>query len=134
MQIGTIQFLINSNFCYIIHICLYLFQGSFKGVLRKFKGVKGCLKSVAWVVKGCFKGVDVSWKFQGCFQSVLNVFQGSFKKIFKVIQRSFMLHITHRSYTSRRKACSLTERQTNQQMDPYIEMTSEWLNHKSIIK
>ena len=46
-----------------------------------------------------------SLKFQGCFEGVLRVFQGSFKKTFKVFQKSFMLHGTHRSFPSRRRAC-----------------------------
>ena len=48
-----------------------------------------------------------SLKFQGCFEGVLRVFQGSFKKTFKVFQKSFMLHGTHRSFPSRRRACFL---------------------------
>jgi len=46
--------------------------------------------------------------FQGCvmiFKGVSRVFQGSFKKTFKVFQKSFMLHGTHRSFPSRRRAC-----------------------------
>ena len=39
------------------------------------------------------------------FQSVLRVFQGSLKKMFKVFQKSFMLHVTHCSYPSRRNPC-----------------------------
>ena len=51
---------------------------------------------------------EVSGIFQGCFmifKGVSRVFQGSFKKTFKVFQKSFMLHGTHRSFPSRRRAC-----------------------------
>ena len=44
---------------------------------------------------------EISWIFQGCFmifKGVYRVFQGSFKK-------SFLLHGTHRSFPSRRRAC-----------------------------
>ena len=40
-----------------------------------------------------------------CFQIVPKVFQGRFKKTFKVFQKSFMLHGTHHSFPSRRRAC-----------------------------
>ena len=59
------------------------FQGSFKNFSRKFR----------------------SLMFRGCFKGVLRVFQGSFKKTFKVFQKSIMLHGTHRSFPSRRRAC-----------------------------
>ena len=47
---------------YILKHSKHMFQGSFKGVLRKF---------------------------QGCFKEVSRVFQGSFKKVARVFQRSF---------------------------------------------
>ena len=62
-----------------------VFQGSFKGVSRKFHG------------RGSFKDASrVFYDFQGCFQSVSRKFQ-----------KSFMLHGTHRSFPSRRRACSV---------------------------
>ena len=39
------------------------------------------------------------------FKGVSRVFHESFKKTFKVFQESFMLHGTHRSFPSRRRAC-----------------------------
>ena len=40
--------------------------------------------------------------FQGCFQSVSGKFQEKFEG---VSIKSFMLHGTHRSFPSRRRAC-----------------------------
>ena len=67
-------------------------------VLRWFKGVSR-------VFLGSFKGVSRVFP---------KVFYGSFKKIFKVFQRSFMLHGTHQSYPSRRRACSVSDILPNQ--------------------
>ena len=39
------------------------------------------------------------------FEGVSRVFQGSFKKTFKVFQNSILLHDTHCSFPSRRRAC-----------------------------
>jgi len=47
----------------VFGVCSALFQGSFKGILRKFQG--------------CFK--DTSRVFQGSFKKVSRVFQGSFE-------------------------------------------------------
>ena len=47
--------------------------------------------------------------FQGffmIFKGVSRVFQGSFKKTLKVFKKILMLHDTHRSFPSRRRACS----------------------------
>ena len=44
-----------------------------------------------------FKEVEVSRMFHD--------FQGSLKKTLRVFRRSFMLHGTHRSFPSRRRAC-----------------------------
>ena len=54
-----------------------------------------------------FKGV--SWNCQGCFPNFSKGFQGSVKKRFNVFQRSFMPHVTPRSYPSRRRACFFTK-------------------------
>ena len=88
------------------------FQGCFKKVSRVYHE---SFKGVSWKFQGCFKGdlsrmfqeslKDVSRKSKGCFEGVLRVFQGSFKKTFRVFQKSFMLHGTHRSFPSRRRAC-----------------------------
>ena len=69
---------------------LALFQGRFKGVSEKFHG------------RGGFKDVSrVFNDFQGCFQSVSR----NFKKTFKMFEKRFMLHGTHHSFPSRRRAC-----------------------------
>ena len=47
----------------------------------------------------------MSSMFLCSFKSVSKVLQGSFKKILQVFQRSFLLHVTHRSYPSRGRAC-----------------------------
>ena len=59
--------------------------------------------------QGCLMKVSWERKFHGYFKGVSRVFQ-SFKKTFKVIQKSFILHGTHRSFPSRRRACfSMTD-------------------------
>ena len=92
-----------------------VFWGSFKGVSRKFQGAKkkfqGCFKEVSRVFHESFKEVEVSrifHDFQGCSGSVSKVFQESLKKTFRVFQKSLMLHVTHCSFPSRRRACYLT--------------------------
>ena len=92
---------------------------SFKGVLRNFQG---CFKKVSRVFHRSFKGVswnfhesgsfmDVtsdSWfsrVFPECVKAVLIKFQWSFNNIFKVSKKSFMLHGTHCSFPSKRRAC-----------------------------
>ena len=83
------------------------FYRSCKDVSRKFQG---CFTEVSRVLWERSKGV--SRKFQWCFRKVawmlhesFKVFQGSFMKTFRVFQNSFMLHGTHRSFPSRRRAC-----------------------------
>ena len=61
-----------------------VFQGSFKGVLRKFQG---CFKEVSRVLQGSFKGV--LRRFQGCSKEISRVFQGSFKEASRTFQKSF---------------------------------------------
>ena len=81
------------------------------GVYRKFQGG---FKIVSKVVQGTFKGLSckfqgglkrVSKMFQGYFLEVSRVspecFKGVFKKMLNVFQKSFILHITHRSFPSR---------------------------------
>ena len=69
---------------------LRLFQGSFKGVPRKFQGCSkvarvfhGTSKGVVSAFQGCFKIVsmvfqescmDFTWKIERCFEGVLRVF------------------------------------------------------------
>ena len=89
---------------------LRVFQGCFKifnDVLREFQGqekLHGYFKKVTRKIEGClweFKGI--SRKFQGCFMKDLckRKFNGCFRK-------SFMLHGTHHSFPSSRRACFLT--------------------------
>ena len=52
------------------------FQGSFKGISRKFKG---CPKKVFSMLQGSFKGI--SKKIKGCLNEVLSGFQGFFKEV-----------------------------------------------------
>ena len=55
-----------------------------------------------------FTEEEVSRMFQGCFmifKGVSRMYNESFKKTFKVFQESFILHVTHRSFPSRRRAC-----------------------------
>ena len=61
---------------------------------------QGLLNEVSTSFKLSFKGLSI--RFQGDHK----MFQGSFKKIFRVFKRSLMLHGTHRSYPSRRRAYS----------------------------
>ena len=76
-----------------------------KGVLREFYW---CFKEVSRVFLENFTEEEVSIMFQWCFmifKGVSRVFHGSFKKTFKVFQKNFILHGTHRSFPSRRRAC-----------------------------
>ena len=66
--------------------CKWGFEGSIKGISRMFQG--------------SFKGV--SRMFHGSFNDVLRKFQGCLK-----IVSSVLLHGSHRSYPSRRRACFL---------------------------
>ena len=89
-----------------------MFQEQFYGVSRKFhenfKGVSEKIEGVSGNLKG------VSGKFQGCLKSISRVIEDSIKKnlrcFVRVIQccsvfESLLLHITHRSYPSRRRVC-----------------------------
>ena len=76
--------------------------------MKVTRKIEGCFEGVLRVSQGSFMEEKVSRMFQGCFmifKGVSRVFQGSFKKTFKVFQKSFMLHGTHRSFPSRRRAC-----------------------------
>ena len=61
-----------------------VFQGSFKGVLRKFQG---CFKEISRVFHGSFK--VVSRKFQGCLKEVSRGFHGRFKGVVRAFQGCF---------------------------------------------
>ena len=75
-----------------------MYQGSFKGVLRK---IEGCSESPLRVIKGSFKvskrlSIGVSRQFQRCFQEhprvlkkVSSVFQENLLKSFKSVSRIF---------------------------------------------
>ena len=78
-----------------------MFRECFKGVTRV---LQVCFKSVSRVYPGGVK--DVSRKFKdklsgvyNMFQALLRVFQGC------SVSESLLLHATHRSYPSRRRAC-----------------------------
>ena len=92
------------NFQGCFTIFSWVFKGSLKVVSRKFQE---CFEGILRVFQGSFKGV--SWKFdgRGSFKGVSRVFRESFKKTFKVFQKSSMLHGTHRSFPSRRRACCI---------------------------
>ena len=71
-----------------------VFQGSFKGVPRKFLG---CLKEVSWKIEASFNGAlsgfqvclkEVEWVFEVSFQGVSRMFQGNFKGVSRKIERS----------------------------------------------
>ena len=47
--------------------------------------------------------------FKECFKEVSKVFQGRFKGVSGKFQKCFMLHGTHRSFPSRRRACFQSE-------------------------
>ena len=69
-----------------------MFQGSFKGVPRKFLC---CLIEFSRKIEGCFlNGVlggfqaclnEVEWVFEGSFQSVSRMFSGHFKGVSRKI-------------------------------------------------
>ena len=78
-----------------------MFKECLKGVIRDFQG---CLASVSRVLQECFK--DVSGKFKDKFSGVSKMFQA----LLRVFQgcsafESLLLHATHHSYPSRRRAC-----------------------------
>ena len=88
-----------------------VFQESFKVVSRIFQG---CFKKVSWVIHESFKEEEVSRMFQGffiIFKGIPRVCQWRFKEVSRKLSRCFkkcfMLHGTHRSFPSRRRACSL---------------------------
>ena len=88
-----------------------VFQRSFKEVLWKFqrcfKKVQRCFKKVLWVLQVNFKDLyrsfkEVSRKFLKClieFKALMRMFQGC------SVFLSLVLHVTHRSYPIRRRAC-----------------------------
>ena len=92
-----------------------MFQESFKGVSRKFKGasmnMEGCLIGVLSGFQVYMK--EVQRVFQGRFKGM---YQENFKKAFMgVLNVSLMFCIailfllgTHRSYPRRRRACLLS--------------------------
>ena len=75
-----------------------MFQGSFKGVLRKFQE---CFKKDSKILSGRFqavsrelfqrglKGVSKKYQYQRCFKEVLSVFQGTFRRVSKGSQGRF---------------------------------------------
>ena len=69
---------------------------SFKNVSRVFHDFQGCFKKVSMGFQEIC--LDVTWKFYGV--------STKFQEIFRVFQKSFMLHGTHRSFPSRRRALS----------------------------
>ena len=77
-------------------------HGCFKKVTRK---IEGCFEGVLRVFQGCL--MKVSW--EGSFIYVSRVFQEFFKEVSRkrsrCFKKSFMLHGTHRSFPSRRRAC-----------------------------
>ena len=84
---------------------LRVFHGNFKGFSRVFQGLfKESSRAIQGSFAGCSKGC------QGCSSlflgSVSKVFRGSFKKMFNVFLKNFIMFDTHRSYPSRRRACS----------------------------
>ena len=72
-----------------------VFQGSFKGVSRKFQG---CFTEASRVFHGSFK--CVSRKFQGSFTEVSRVLQGSFKGVSRKFQGCFkeVSRVFHESF------------------------------------
>ena len=78
-----------------------MFWGSSKGVSWKFQAI---FKGVSWKFHGrrSFKDVlRVFHDFQGCFQSISRKFQWNLQGVSK----SFILHDTHHSFLSRKRAC-----------------------------
>ena len=87
-----------------------MFQGSFKGVPKRFlgcfkevsrkievcfNGVHGCLKEVQWVFEEIFKGVSRKFKCFSRWRGVPRDLQGSFKgikKSSKGVSRQFQRH------------------------------------------
>ena len=61
-----------------------MFQETLKGASRE---VQVYLKEVQWVFQGSFK--DILRKFLGCLKNVLSVFQKNFKQSFMGVSRMF---------------------------------------------
>ena len=96
-----------------------MFQGRLRGVPSdlegRFKGAsrasKRCSKGVSRDFQGSFK--DVLRKYKGCLRKVSSVFQENFKQSFKDVSKmfnevllcKFVLHGSHCSFPSRRRAC-----------------------------
>ena len=82
-----------------------MFQETFKGGSRE---VQGHLKEVRMVFQGSFKVVSKTFQesFIGVSRKFQKKFQGCIKKV--LIEFCFailLLHGSHRSYPSRRRAC-----------------------------
>ena len=108
----------NANF----QRCVKDVQGIFKGVSRK---IEGCSEIPLKVIQGSFKvsksnsmGIGsfkyALRKFQGWLKKVSSVFRENVTKSFKGVSKKFLssfvfaillLHGSHRSYPSRRRAC-----------------------------
>ena len=90
---------------------LGLIRSVFKGVWSK---LQTSFEVVSRVFPEGFKQVlgyfmEVSRVFSSnIFSRILWKFQESYKKMLKVLHRSFILHVTHRSYLSRRRGCFST--------------------------
>ena len=65
-----------------------MFEGSIKGISRKFQGCSKKVFDASRKNEGCFNGVlcgfqeclkEVQWVFEGSFQGVSRFFKGSFK-------------------------------------------------------
>ena len=99
-------------------------------MFQVFRVVQGRLRYVPRYLQGCFKGASElsKKKFKGCFKGVLRQFQRRFKEVSRVFKESvkcvskkfqgcfknvlmkfcfaiLLLHGSHRSYPSRRRAC-----------------------------
>ena len=78
-----------------------LSKRSSKGVKRELRQVQRCFEEVSKKVLACFKTI---WKkLQGCFKNVS----------MKFCLTNFLLHGSHRSYPSRRRACFLLQIQAS---------------------
>ena len=84
---------------------LSVFQ-CFKDVSSVFwRSCKGNSRVLQRYWKESFQSVPR--KFQGGFREIRTMCQKCFKVVLRVLQVSFVLHGTHRSYLSRRRACFL---------------------------
>ena len=85
------------------------FEGSFKDVLRKFQG---CLKKVSSVFLALTLPKIQNFNMRSLFSKFKN-FSRVFKESVKCVSRKFhkkLLHGSHRSYPSRRRACFLKKK------------------------